>query len=373
MNFEIDFAVFQKTLKDFTAVVAKSPLASAADAKDLGGLITANPSEGSLKIEVGIKGFYMSATIPCEVAEAGSVVIRVDSVISLKSSIGIATLTCSDTDKVMHLKSGRFKADIPIHHDIADVTASRADLLPTTHSIHTTKLKTAIDCVDLGSASKDEPLFAKFVFNPSGFTVWANSPSTAALYRNVKSAFDEVLEITLPVEFLVAYLSKVTGKVQLAVSDSLFQLISDEIEVSHPLRELDVFDTKTAIEEIVADKEYITKFSCAIAESIDSFTSVSCFAPEDHRMLAIIDPKKNSFTCKTSSESGEGENSFSISDPEGKAVKPVECPLNCKVVIKLLESIKSLGSDEVTWFILRDRILLQSKDSMSSYICAHME
>ena len=370
MIIQVNFETFQKALKDFKTIAAKSPLASSEDSKDMGGLITA--AAGIIKLEVAIKGFYMSSVVTGTVTEEGSVIARVDSLTSLKSTIGDATLTCSPGDTVMKLKAGRFKADIPVQHSVDDIIAQRPAVLPTSHSIHANKLSSAIKCVDLES-SKDDVIFARFVFSTAGLVVWANSPSTAALYRNKKSSFEEELNIVLPVNFLVSYLSRVSGKVELAVDDSVFQLISDEICVTHPIREADIFDIKSTIDDILVGDDVLTKFSCIISDAVAAISSVSGFAPEDFRMTVTVDQKKSLFYCKSSSPAGEGENSFAIADPEGKNTKPVTCPLNCKVVLKLMDTIKSLNSDEVTWYILADRVLLQSKDETVNYVCAHME
>ena len=373
MIINVDFSAFQKALKDLKSIVSKSPLASSDDAKELGGLITADDSTGSIKIELAVKGFYLSSVVPGEIQEPGSVVVRVDSVTSLKTSVGLVAMSCGPKDKTLKLKSGKFKADIPINHDVNDIVSQRPDKIITTHSVASTKLSSALKCVHLESASKDDSLFAKFVFNASGFSVWSNGPSTAAIYRNVKSAFDEELEVILPVDFIVAFLSKVTGKVQLAVDESSFQLTSDEIDVSHPLRDSEVFDVKSAVEEIVSDQDCDVKFTSTIEEVLEALNSISSFAPEDSRMSFKVDPAKGVVVCRTASPSGEGENSFSATEIESIKNKTVECFLNNRVVTKLVESIKYLNSEEVTWYIISDRIVIQGKDGSASYICAHME
>lgn len=373
MIINVDFAVFQKALKDFKTLVSKSPLAKTGDdVKELNALLTADDSVPRITLEVAMKGFYLSTVIPGTITDPGSLMIRVDNVIGLKANLGECTLSCTEADKTLRIKSGRFKADIPISHSVNAMASQRPDKLVTTHSIHSSKMAAAISCVKL-DGSKDDTLFARFVLNGAGLSTWSNSPSTAALYKNSKASFDEELSIVFPVDFLSTYLSKVTSKVQLATDGTVFQLTSDEIDISHPLRDADVFDINSSVDDILNGDDRDLTFGCSVDAALDTLNSVVSFAPDDSRMSLKIDSKKNTALCKTTSPIGDGENVFSVTEPEGKASKGVECTLNCKILLGILSSIKSLGVDDMIWHITSDRILLQSKDGMVNYICAQME
>lgn len=369
MDFTTNWPEFQRNFKDLKAIMSKSPMLKGDDSKDLSGLLTADSGAGTVQLEMAIKGFWASAVTYTEVKEAGAVAVKVDAICALKSGAKEMGVMTGPKAKVLKLASGRFKADIPAQANTRDISNQRlGSEVGLTHSVATPKLIAALKCINL---STETTQFARFLFDASGLTVWSNDPSSSVLYRNPALSFESPLDIVLPVDFLSTYLSKVSGKLQLGFNSSLFRIKSeDEVDIVHPLRESDIFDIPAHIADLLTQAPTF-KFGFKLSEALDSLSSVSSFLPEDGRSTLKVEGFKETCTWRVVGPNGTGENGFPASGLdaglEGGAI------LNAAVVLKRLESMRSLGLEEASLWVFPDLVLLRSADGCVTYVCAQMD